>query len=167
MLQVGMEKYNNMAKNRHKVSCKGCPVLNPRGSVHSKRSVQNFDACLKIHNHAQVIFHDIIERGHTAVFNTWSQKSMTGWCGWEIIKRHGTWIDAHGVNMGGTSKSGLRLQLVDARGVVKNCLDGKRYLVIISKAFFNPNLYETLLVEDQIECYGVKVYSRPRVFGGK
>ena len=50
---------------------------------------------------------------------------------------------------------------------MKNCLDGKRKLVIIRKYFFNPNLDETLLAEYQIECYGVKLYSCPRVFGGK
>ena len=59
------------------------------------------------------------------------------------------------------------MKLVDARGVVKNRLGGNFYLVILSKAFFNPNLDETLLAEDKIECYDVKVYSRPRVFGGK
>ena len=50
---------------------------------------------------------------------------------------------------------------------MKNCLDGKRYLVIPRQAFFKPNSDETLLAENQIECYGVKVYLRPRVFGGK
>ena len=59
------------------------------------------------------------------------------------------------------------MQLVDARGVVKNRLDGKHYLVIFRKAIFNPNSDKTLLAEDQIERYGVKVYSHPRVFGGK
>ena len=47
------------------------------------------------------------------------------------------------------------------------CVDGKFYLVILRKYLFNPNSYETLLEEDQIECYGVMIYSRPRVFGGK
>ena len=56
---------------------------------------------------------------------------------------------------------------MDARGVVKNRLDGKRYLIIIRQDFFNPSSDETLLAEDKIECYGVKVFSRPRVFGGK
>ena len=59
------------------------------------------------------------------------------------------------------------MQLVDARDMVKNLLDRKRYLVIIRQALLNSNSYETLLVEDQIECYDVKVYLRPRVFGGK
>ena len=49
---------------------------------------------------------------------------------------------------------------------MKNRLDGKRYLVIIRQAFFNPISYDTLLAEDQIKCNGVQVYSRPRVFGG-
>ena len=47
--------------------------------------------------------------------------------------------------MGGSSKSERRLQLVDARGVVKNGLDGKRYIVIIRQAFFNKNSEEILL----------------------
>ena len=37
--------------------------------------------------------------------------------------------------MGGSSKAGHRLQWVDARGVVKNLLDGKCYLVIIRQDF--------------------------------
>ena len=50
------------------------------------------------------------------------------------------------------------MQLVDARVVVKNRLDGKSYLVIVRQAFFNPNSDETLLAEDQIERHGVKVF---------
>ena len=59
------------------------------------------------------------------------------------------------------------MHLVDARGVAKNSLDGNSYLVIFRQDLFNPNLDKTLLAEDQIECYGVKVFSRPRVSGGK
>ena len=69
--------------------------------------------------------------------------------------------------MGGSSKGGYRLQLIDARGVVKNILNRKRYLFIVRQAFLNTNSEETLLAEDQIECYGVKAQSLPRVFGGK
>ena len=58
------------------------------------------------------------------------------------------------------------MQLVDARGVVKNRLDGKSYLIIVRQLFFNPSSDETLLAEDQIEFHGLKVYSHPRVFGG-
>ena len=58
------------------------------------------------------------------------------------------------------------MQLVDARGVVKNRLDGKRYLIIVRQAFFNQSSDETSLAEDQIDCHSVKVYSCPRVFGG-
>ena len=101
------------------------------------------------------------------MFDTGAQQSMIGRDGWEIIRRHDSWIDERGVDLGVYPKSGLRLQLVDARGVVKNRLDGKRYLIIIRQAFFNPSSDETLLTEDQIECHGVKVFSRPRVFGGK
>ena len=32
---------------------------------------------------------------------------------------------------------------------------------------FNPNSDDNLVSEDQIECFGVKVYSCLRVFGGK
>ena len=69
--------------------------------------------------------------------------------------------------MGGSSKAGRRLQMVYARGVVKNCLYGKRYSVILRQDLFNPNSDENLLAEDQIKCYGVNVYLHPRVFGGK
>ena len=69
--------------------------------------------------------------------------------------------------MVGPPRAGLYLQLVDARGAVKNRIYGKRYLVILGQVFFNPNSDKTLLAEDQIKCYGVKVYSFPRVFGGK
>ena len=58
------------------------------------------------------------------------------------------------------------MQLVYARGVVKNRLDGKSYLGIVRQAFFNPNSDKNLLAEDQIECHGVKVFSRLRVLGG-
>ena len=44
---------------------------------------------------------------------------MIGRDGWEIIKLHDTWIDARGVDLGSSPKSGHRLQLVDARGVMK------------------------------------------------
>ena len=60
-----------------------------------------------------------LQGGHTAVFDTGSQKSMIGRYGWEIVKRHDTWIDAQGVNMGGYSKEGRRLQLLDDRSGVK------------------------------------------------
>ena len=72
-----------------------------------------------------------------------------------------------GVNLGRPPKAGCRLQLVDARGVVKNRVDRKSYLVILRQYLFNQKLDEILLVEDKIECYGVKIFSRPRVFGGK
>ena len=101
------------------------------------------------------------------MFDTGAQQLMIGQDGWEIINRHDTWIYAKGVDLGGPPKTGRSLQWVDAIGVVKNHLDGKSYLIIIRQYFFNPNLDETLLAEDQIKCHGVKVFSRPRVFGGK
>ena len=105
--------------------------------------------------------------GHTTVFDTGAQQSMIFWGGWDIIKCHDTWIDAQGVNMGVPSNEGRGLQLLYARGVVKTFLDGKSYLVILGQDFFNPNSDETMLTEYQIKCYGVKVYSCRRVFGGK
>ena len=69
--------------------------------------------------------------------------------------------------MGGSSKAGRHLQLVDVRGVVKNCLDGKQYFLVLMLGFLNPSSDKTLLAEDQIECYGVKVYSCPRFFVDK
>ena len=101
-----MKKSKNMAKNGRKVTRKGRLVLNPRGSVHSKRAAKKLDAFPKSHKHAQGIVHDGVVRGHTTVFDTGAQKSMIGWYGWGIIKQNGTCIDARGVNMGGTSKAG-------------------------------------------------------------
>ena len=101
------------------------------------------------------------------MLDTVSQQFMVGIGGWEIIKHHDTWIDTQEINMGGSSKARHHLTLVDARGVAKICLDGKRYLVIFRQAFSNPNSDETMLRENQIECFGVKLYSRPMVFGGK
>ena len=46
-----------------------------------------------------------------------------------------------------------------------NCLDGKSYMFILRQSLFNTNSDKTLLAEDKIECSGVKVFSRPRVFG--
>ena len=92
------------------------------------------------------------------MFDTGTQQSMIGRDGWEIIKHHNTWIYAKGVDLGGHQKTGLRLQLLDARGVVKNRLDGKSYLVIIRQAFFNPNSEETLLAEDKIECMMLRYF---------
>ena len=57
--------------------------------------------------------------------------------------------------------------MVDATGVMKNRLDRKSYLVILIQAFFNKNSDKNLLAENQICCYCVKVYLRPRIFGGK
>ena len=50
---------------------------------------------------------------------------------------------------------------------MKNIMYGKHYLVFVRQYFFDPNLDKTLLAEYHIEGFGVKVYFRPRVFGGK
>ena len=73
---------------------------------------------------------------------------MIGRDGWKIIRRNDTWIDARGVDLGGPLKAGCRLQMVDARGVVKNRLDGKSYLIILRQDLFNPNPDKILLSED-------------------
>ena len=134
-----------MAKSGRAVTQRGRPVLKPRGLTCSKRAVKTFNALTKIYKHAQGIFHDGIARGHTKMFDTGAQKLMIGQYGWEIIKRRDTWIYAQGVKMGGPPKSGRLLQLVDARGVVKTFLYGKRYLEILSKDLFNTNPDENLL----------------------
>ena len=97
--------------------------------------MRNLDVIFKGHNHAQGIVHNGYDKNHTTVLDTGAQKSMIGMGGWEIIKRHDSWIDAQGVNMGGLSKADHRLKSVDTRGVTKNCLDGKCYLIIIRQAF--------------------------------
>ena len=102
-------------------------------------------------------------RGHTAVFDTDAQQYMIGRDGWEIIKRHNKWIDARGIDLGSSLKAGRRLQLVDAMGVVKIHLDGKRYLIVIRQVFFNPSSEKTLLAEDQIDCHGRDLQLRSRV----
>ena len=104
-----MGKSKNMTKSGRKVTRKGRLVLKPRGYARSKKYVGNFYARPKSHKHAQGIFHDGIARGYTEVFDTGPQKYMIGRDGWEIIKRHDTWIDAQGVNMGDSSKEGRRL----------------------------------------------------------
>ena len=167
MLSVGMGKYEKMAKSGCRSPVKGRPGLKPQGVTRSKRYVKTIDARPKSQKYSQRIVHDRVTRGCTVGLDTGAQQSMVVVGGWEIIMRHDTWIDAQGVNMGVYSKAWSRLQLVDARGVVKKFLDGKRYLVILIEDFFNPNSDETLLVEYQIKCYGVKLYLCPRVFGGK
>ena len=104
-----MGKSKNTAKSERKVTHKGCLVLKPQGSVRSKRDVQNFNSCPKSHKHAQGIIHDGIARCHTTVFDKGAHQSMIGRYGWEIIKRHDTWIYTQGVNMGGSSKAGRHL----------------------------------------------------------
>ena len=94
MLRVGIGKSKNMAKNGRKFTRKERPVMNPLGSVNSKRGVQHFDACPKIHKYAQKIIQDSIARSHTTVFDIWDQQSMIGRDGWGIIKLSDTWIDA-------------------------------------------------------------------------
>ena len=81
--------------------------------------MKNLDALPKNHNYSQGIVHDRAARGHTTVLDTGSQQSMVGIGGWEIIKHHEMWIYTQGITIGGSSKAGFCLQLVDERGVVK------------------------------------------------
>ena len=77
----------------------------------------------------------VTHRAITIVLDTGAQYTMVGMRGWYIIKCHAMWIDSQGVNMGGSSKAGCHLQLVDAKGVVEKLRDGKRYLVILRQYF--------------------------------
>ena len=95
-----------MSKSGRKVSRRGHPVMKPWGYVLSKRDVITFDSIPKSYKHAKGIAHNRIARGHTAVFNTGDHQLMIGQDGWDIIKRHDTWIYEQGVNMGGTPKAG-------------------------------------------------------------
>ena len=160
-----MVKSKNMVKDGRKVSRRSRPCLNPGDPLCGKGAVRKPDARPNKLRHIQVIVQGKAS-GHTDVFDTSAQQSMISRDGWEIIKRHEKWIDTRGVYLGGSSKAGRRLHLVDARDVVKYCLDGKSYLIIVRQVFFNLSSDETLLAEDQIECHGVKVYSCPRVFDG-
>ena len=95
-----------MAKNERVVTQRSHSILKPQGTTCIKRSVQIFDALPKSQNHFQEIAHKRKARGHNAVFDTGAQQLMIGRDGWEIIKRHDTWIDAKGVDLGGTPKVG-------------------------------------------------------------
>ena len=160
-----MVRLKNMDKGGRAISRRSRPSLNPRDPLCSKGAARKPDARPNKLRHVRGVVQGKVV-GHTVVFDTGAQQSMLGRDGWEIIKPHEKWIDTRGVDLGGSLKTGRRLQLVDARGVVKNRLDGKRYLIIVRQAFFNPSSDETLLAEDQIECHGAKVYYCPRVFGG-
>ena len=77
--------------------------------------MRTFDAPPKIQKHVQGIVRNGKARSHTEVFDTGYQQPMIGQDILEIIKRRDTWIDAKGVDLGGTPKAGRSLQLVDAR----------------------------------------------------
>ena len=88
-----------MTKNGRAFTLRSRPVLKPQGPARIKRAVRTFDALIsKIQKHVQVIFHNGKGRGHTAVFDTGAQQLIIGRDGWEIIKRHDTWIYAKGVD---------------------------------------------------------------------
>ena len=105
-----------MAKNECKVTRKGRPVMNLQGSVRSKMAVRTFDDLPKSHKHAQGVVHDGITRGHVAVFDTGSQKSIIVRYVWEIIKLHDTWIDAQDINMGDIFKDRAPLEIGRCKG---------------------------------------------------
>ena len=79
---------------------------------------------------------------------------MIGMCGWEIIKLHDNWIYSQGVNMVGSSKGCRQLQLIDARGVVKICLDKKRNLVIVRKDFSTKVKRISFLQRNKLDVMG-------------
>ena len=99
--------------------------------------------------------------------DTGAQKSIIGTIGCKIFKVLDIWIDDQGFIMGISSKVRRLLYIINAMGELKNCLDRKRYLVIVRQVVLNPDSDDTLLAEYQIECYGLKVYSCPSLFGGK
>ena len=114
-----MVKSKNMAKDGRKVSQRSRLDLKPRDPLRSKVSARKPDARPNKLRHV----HGIVQgkaRGHTDMFDTGAQQSTIGRDGWDIIKRHDTWIGARGVDLGGYSKADSHLRLVDARGVVKN-----------------------------------------------
>ena len=124
-LQVGMAKSKNMVKDRRKVSRRIRPDLKPQDPLRSKGAARKPDPQPNKLRHIQGIVQGKA-RGHTAMFDTGNHQSMIGRDSWEIIKRHDKWIGAKGVDLWSSLKAGRHLQLVDARGVVKNRLDGKR-----------------------------------------
>ena len=52
------------------------------------------------------------------MIDTGDQKCIIGTGGWKIIKCHDSCIYSQGVNMGGPSKGGHLLQIIDSIGVV-------------------------------------------------
>ena len=110
-------------KGGRAISRKSRPGLKPRIPLGSKgtpgRSASTIPNKSKVKiRHVQ----GVVQGGagaHVAVFDTGAQQSMLGIDGWDIINNHDKWIDTRGVDLGGPSKTGRRLQLVDARGVVK------------------------------------------------
>ena len=140
-----------LAKNGRGITRRSLPVLKPQGSTRSRGALWKPYSLPNKLRHVQEILHNRKVSVHTVVFDTGSQQSMIGRDGWVIIKSNYSWIDARGVDLGGPPKADRRLQLVDARGAVKNRQDGKSYLIIIRQAIFNTNYDETLLAEDQIE----------------
>ena len=117
----------------------GAPESKTTRVARGEISLQTFDVSHKGQKHLYVIFHNGSAKNHAAILDIGAKQSIISMGGWEIIKHHGSSIYSQRVDMGGYSKVGRRLQIGDAKGVVKNCMDGKRYLVIVRKSFFNPN----------------------------
>ena len=116
----GVEKFKNISKRYGwKSPTKGRLDMKPWGFACSKRAVRNLYLPSKIQNNAKGNFHSRAAKKHAAVLDTGSHQSMIVMVDWEIIKRHNSWINSQGVNMGEPSKSGIFLRLVGARGVVK------------------------------------------------
>ena len=96
-----MRKSDDMEKRcRRNPPAKGRPALNPQGVLHSKIDVQNLGDLSKSKKYTQGIFHNGAAKNHNAVLDTGSQQSMIDMGGWYIIKRHGSWMDGQGLNMG-------------------------------------------------------------------
>ena len=109
-----------MVKGGRDIPRKIRPRLNPQDPLCSKGTTRSLDARpnnVKLRHIREKSIGEV--SSHMAVFDTGAQQLILGRDGWEIIKRHEKWIDTIGVELGGPSKTVRRLQLVDARGVVK------------------------------------------------
>ena len=93
----------------NKPPVKGRPNPKPRGVAHRKSAMRTLDVPHRSHKHVQGIVYNGAAKNHTAILGTGSQKYVIGMGGWEIIKRHNSWIYSQGVNILGTSKAGRLL----------------------------------------------------------
>ena len=77
--------------------------MNPCGVARGERSMLTLYVSHRKSNNVKVIIHNGAAKNHTVMLDTGSQQSMIGMEGRVIIKHHDSWIDAQGVDMGGSS----------------------------------------------------------------